>query len=91
MRGNRLPPLTKIFIRTVTYFYVGSVVAETDDALTIRHAAWVVDTGPFTRAMATGEFAEVELYPPDMEVGIMWNAVVDCVLWPHALPEHRTP
>ena len=77
----------KVFVRTVTLYYVGEVQAVDDRWLTLVEAAWVADTGRFGVAMATGTLAEVECYPADLRVSINLATVVDLVPWRHELPQ----
>ena len=53
----------KVFISTVTKYFSGLVVEETDSYLKLDQAAWIADTGRFADAMAdTDKFSEVEPY-----------------------------
>lgn len=74
-----------VFIRTVTYFYVGEVTGVTADWIHLTGAAWVADTGRFAQALATGVMHEVEPYPPPGEVSVARGAIVDVSPWAHAL------
>jgi len=51
------------FIRTVTMYYTGRLVAVTDHEIAIESAAWIADTGRFMQALQTGNFEEVEPFP----------------------------
>jgi hypothetical protein len=75
----------KYFIRTVTYFYTGRLVAVTQHELVLEEACWIADTGRFTQALAKGEFGETEPFPPG-KVMIGRGAIVDASIWKHALP-----
>jgi hypothetical protein len=70
------------FIRTVTMYLVGELIAFDDHELILRDAAWVADTGRFAEAMRTGSLREVEPYP-DGEVLVGRGAIVDAAPWPH--------
>lgn len=75
----------KVLIRTVTFYYTGFVVAESDRWIVLEDAAWIANTGKFSTALKTGQLNEVEPYPD----GAMWvsaNAVVDVSEWKHDLP-----
>ena len=51
-------------IRTVTYIISGRLVAVTAQEFVVEEAAWIADTGRYAGAVATGDFSEVEPYPP---------------------------
>lgn len=51
-------------IRTVTMIQTGRLVSVCPQELVLEDAAWIADTGRFTQAAATGEFGEVEMFPP---------------------------
>ena len=53
-----------VLIRTVTYFWVGTIVQISETECLLRDASWVADTGRFSRALVTGEFEEIEPVPP---------------------------
>jgi len=71
-------------IRTVTYFWTGWLVSQTDDELVLEDAAWIADTGRWTQAINDGELSEVE--PVKCPVRINPAAVVDVCEWWHELP-----
>lgn len=50
----------KYFIRTVTYFATGEVVAIKGNFLVLTDGAWIADTGRFSDTIKTGDFSEVE-------------------------------
>jgi len=68
-------------IRTVTMIDTGRLVAVTDHELVLEDAAWIADTGRFAKAVATGEFGEVEPFP-DGRVIVGRGAVIDAVQIP---------
>ena len=74
------------FLRTVTHHLTGTLIAVTDKELWLRDAAWIADDGRFTQAMASGSFFEVEPYPEGAEIPVGRGALIDGMLWPHALP-----
>ena len=74
------------FIRTVTMYYTGNLIAQNENELLLSNCAWIADTGRFTEALKTGEFSEVELFPADAEVGICKGAILDFHVWKHELP-----
>jgi len=77
----------KVFIRTVTMYHTGNVVAVSDQFVTLSDAAWVADTGRFSDALSTGELSEVE--PVEGLVRVSLGAIVDVFEWHHELPRKR--
>lgn len=75
-----------VFVRTVTNYYTGRL-ASTDQFLHLEDAAWIVDTGRFADALATGKLSEVEPFPADCWVAA--GAVVDVSEWGHDLPREQ--
>jgi hypothetical protein len=73
---------SRYFIRTVTMYYVGELVAIDDHEVTLRDAAWVADTGRFSDALRTGNVSECEPFP-DGVCGIGRGSIVDASIWPH--------
>lgn len=74
----------KYFIRTVTYFATGEIVAIHGDFLELGTAAWVADTGRFRQAIMDGILDEVE--PVEVPMYINMNSITDAFVWGHALP-----
>ena len=72
------------FVRTVTYFVVGRLVAVYADELLFESASWVADTGRFHDAIKTGKLNEVEPFTDPVIVGR--GAVVDATARRHELP-----
>ena len=77
----------KYFIRTVTYFATGEVVAIHGDFLELHSAAWVADTGRFRQAITDGILIEVE--PVDVPMYLNVNSITDAFVWSHALPDSQ--
>lgn len=73
------------FIRTVTHYYAGRLVAVYQNELVLEDAAWIADTGRFHVAMATGAFDEVEPYPAGRVI-IGRGSVIDATVAPVPLP-----
>jgi hypothetical protein len=73
-----------VFIRTVTMYYTGRIVAVSPDMVQLHDAAWVSDTGRFHDALTTGELNEVEPFPHS--VYINRGAIIDVTRWVHELP-----
>lgn len=65
------------FIRTVTHHYIGRLRSVGPHELILVDAAWIPDDGRFTQAMETGDFNEVEMYPPGRQVIIGRAAILD--------------
>lgn len=74
----------KLFIRTVTYHYLGEVEAIDEHWIKLKDASWVADSGRWAHALKTGELREVEPYPSTCLVARA--AIVDVSTWAHALP-----
>lgn len=52
------------FLRTVTHHHTGKLVEVWPSELVLEQACWIADDGRFADALRTGEFAEVEPFPP---------------------------
>jgi hypothetical protein len=74
------------FLRTVTHHYTGRLVKVTAKELVLEEAAWVADDGRFHDALRDGKFNEVEPYYEE-QVIINRGALIDAVVWQHALPK----
>lgn len=72
----------KYFFRTVTHYLTGELVSIHPDGLVITKAAWIADTGRFKAAMETGNFNEVEPYPPTALVVVNHLSLIDSVQIP---------
>jgi hypothetical protein len=68
------------FIRGVTLYYVGRLIAIDDHFATLDQCAWVADTGRFSEALKTGKLNEVEPFP-DGEVKIGLGSICDASVW----------
>jgi hypothetical protein len=80
----------KVFIRTVTNYFTGRVVAQSEvdpRFLELEDAAWIAETGRFAEALESGEFSEVEPYPEGVLVAI--GGIIDISPWPHDLPRSK--
>ena len=86
-RGSHSLPIGKrVFIRTVTLYYVGRLDSVTDTDLVLSSASWVVDTGNFAKSLRSGEFAKTQAFVDDAIV--LRSCMIDVTLWRHALPGH---
>jgi len=74
------------FIRTVTHHLTGKLIQVTSKELILTSASWIADDGRFYDALKTGNFNEVEPFPPQLEVIVGRGALIDAVEWLHALP-----
>lgn len=83
--ANPLRVGNTVFIRTVTLYHVGRIVAVDTDFIVLADASWVAWTQRFSETLATGALDEVEQIPNGRAaVGI--GAIVDAVDWPHPVP-----
>jgi hypothetical protein len=67
------------FIRTVTHHHTGELVAVKKQELILKRAAWIADGGRFQQALESGNFNEVEMFPPNSSVIIGRAAIIDAV------------
>ena len=67
------------FIRTVTHHHTGKLVCVTATELVITDAAWIADDGRLTDSLKTGNFNEVEMFPPNSQVIIGRGSLIDAV------------
>lgn len=74
----------KLFIRTVTFHYVGQVDKLTSEFVYLSDASWVADSGRFHTALKTGTLNEVE--PMTFGAAVNRSSIVDFSPWVHALP-----
>ena len=77
----------KYFIRTVTYFATGQVVAIHGQFLELTDAAWIADTGRFREAIMNGVLNEVE--PVEVPMFLNINSITDAFVWSHPLPRDQ--
>jgi hypothetical protein len=75
-----------VIIRTVTNYFTGKVIVQSDHWITLVDAAWIADTGRWSDAISHGTLNEVEPYPADQPVHIAIGAIVDITSWNHELP-----
>lgn len=65
------------FIRTVTHHHTGRLVLVTKTELVLESAAWIADDGRLGEALRTGNFQEVEMFPPGRRVIIGRGSLID--------------
>lgn len=75
----------KLFIRTLSYHYVGRVTFVGDTSVRLSDASWVADSGRFGAALSAGGLAESDRYPDGCEVSR--SVIVDASPWAHELPK----
>jgi len=78
-----------VFIRTVTYHYLGRILAISPDTIHLGEVSWVSESGRWSELLRTGQFssqAEVEVYLPGMITALSRAAIVEIIPWPHQLP-----
>jgi len=76
----------KIFVRTVTYHFVGKVEKIVGNLLFMSNASWVADSGRFMQAIKEGKLDEVE---PIGDMFLNINSFVDGTEWKHELPTEQ--
>ncbi len=74
-----------VFIRTVTAYFTGRIVAVTSADIQLEEAAWVASTGRFSIALKSGTLDEVEPYPHGVVVSR--GGIIDISPWKHPLPK----
>lgn len=60
-------------------FYSGRIVEIHSDYIVIDHAAWIADTGTFSKRIKTGDFWEVEPFPVESKVTLTRSNIVTSV------------
>ena len=73
------------FIRTVTMYYIGKLVAVYPQELVLEQAVWIADTGRFHQAVTKGELCEVEPFGIG-QVIIGRGSLIDASIWTHPIP-----
>ena len=72
----------KVEIRTPVFFWCGIVTHYDGQWVTISNVSWIANEGRMTEAMKTGDFDEVEVYPPERLKTIPVSAIVDVSVVP---------
>ena len=70
-------------VRTVTMYYVGTMVDATPTDLVLDNCSWVADTGRWSTCVLEGKCSEVE--PMGNGVIISRLALIDVIPWKHEL------
>ena len=82
--GRVLVVGAKVLIRTVTSYHVGEVTFMDREAVVLKDAAWVADTGRFHDAVKNKTLKEVEPFVDPVEV--FRASIVDVTTWGGTLP-----
>ncbi len=77
----------KYFIRTVTMFFTGMVIAVTDSDIELSDAAWIADTRQFSEFLKNGPSKDAEIEPYPHGVIVNRGSIIDCSVWVHNLPK----
>jgi hypothetical protein len=77
------------FIRAVTHYYIGRLVAITRNDLTLEGASWVADAGRWSECLHDGKVQEIEHYPGKGITFVNRAAIVDVAPWGHPLPQEE--
>ena len=77
------------FIRTVTHHLTGNLKQVTTQELVLSDAAWIADDGRFAQAVESGNFSEVEPFPPGRAVIIGRGSIIDAVVLNTELPRSQ--
>jgi len=78
----------KLFIRTVTYHFVGKVQKIIGNFLQLSNTSWIADSGRFSDAIKDGFGDSAEIEP----IGDWWvniNSFTDFGEWKHELPNNK--
>jgi hypothetical protein len=88
IKGLVVAPGNNVFLRTVTYHYIGRVIGAKDGWLMLEGASWVADSGRFSVALKDGfsAISENEKYPGAGRTDIRIDTIVEAVPWDHELP-----
>ena len=73
----------KLFIRTVTYHFIGKVVNIFGEFLQLEGASWIADSGRFSNCIEKGSLNEVE---PLGNWNVNISTITDFGEWKHSLP-----
>lgn len=76
--------MSKVFIRTLTYHYVGKVSDDTKKEIVLDQVSWIADSGRFGECIGNGTISESEFIGDNIR--IMKGNIVDVIPWKHDLP-----
>jgi hypothetical protein len=68
--------------RTITMIYTGRLHQIEGDHYVLLNAAWIPETNRWSESVRTGQFKEVEPYPPEEPVFLFKGAILDIVAIP---------
>lgn len=71
-----------VFIRTATYHVTGILKHVGATEFVLEKAAWIADSGSFAKAIASGDFSEIEPYPDNTPLIVGRGALIDMCLIP---------
>ena len=74
-----------VYIRTLSFNYVGHVTAVYADGIVLDQASWIAEDDRFNNTLKTGSFREVEPYVDP--VFVSRSIITDVTPWRHALPK----
>lgn len=77
----------KIFIRTVTLYYLGKIKKVCGQFVTLEEASWIPDTGRFYDFLKEGKANEIEPFLNDVHVPL--GSIIDLTKWTHKLPKDQ--
>lgn len=69
----------KIFIRTVTHYYLGEIEAINGDWITLKEASWIADTGRFHDFLKEGKCNEYEAFIDSVDIPM--GSIIDVTRW----------
>jgi hypothetical protein len=75
-------------IRTVTFTFLGNLIAVGDKELLLGNASWIADTGRFSNMLKDGVVSQdsSEIEPCNTDIVIGRGAIVDMIPYNHELP-----
>jgi len=73
----------KVFIRSVTLYYIGKIEKIEGDWVTLSNASWIADTGRFFDFLKDGECNEYESFQNNVSIHI--GSMIDITEWKHDL------
>jgi hypothetical protein len=78
----------KLFIRTVTYHFLGKVKKRIGNIFMLEDASWVADSGRFMQFIKDGDLKDAEIEPlGDWFVNL--ETATDFGIWKHDLPVNQ--